>query len=76
MLTLEERIKRIDETTHIVRIEDSKVYVVTGTRVYGNEVMALASGGFLFFDFDVFTLEEAASAEKILNKIKKLLIIK
>ena len=76
MLTLEERIERIESTSHVVRIESSNTYVVTSISVYGSEVFVNASGGFLLHDLDVFTLEEATEAEKILNKIKKLLIIK
>ncbi|MDC1282423.1 hypothetical protein N8Z10_00560 [bacterium] len=76
MLTIKERIERIESTSHIVRIESSKTYVVTGSCVYGPEVFVIASGGFLFHDFDVFTPEEADDVSKLINKIKKLLIIK
>lgn len=76
MLTIEERIERIESTSHVVRIENSKTYVVTGVCIYAPEVFVIASGGFLFHDFDVFTLEEAGDVSKLINKIKKLLIIK
>ena len=75
-MTIQQRIDRIKSTTHIVRIEDSTIYVVTGFEVLGDTVFVDASGGVLFQDLDVFTLEEAAGAERFLNKIKKLLKIK
>ena len=75
-MAIQQRIDRIKSTTHIVRIEDSTIYVVAGVEVLGSVVFVDTSGGLLFQDLDVFTLEEAAEAERFLNKIKKLLKIK
>lgn len=75
-MTIQQRIERIENTTHVVRLEDSTIYVVTSIEVLGSVVFVNVSGGLLFQDLDVLTLEEAAGAERCLNKIKKLLKIK
>lgn len=76
LISFEERIDRISETTHIVYIEDMTVHQVSSVEQLGEIVFVNTGTGLLFQDLDVFTLEEACDAERFLNKIKKLLIIK
>lgn len=76
LISFEERIDRISETTHIVYIEDMTVHQVSSVEQLGKVVFVNTGTGLLFQDLDVFTLEEACDAERFLNKIKKLLIIK
>lgn len=76
LISFEERIDRISETTHIVYIEDMTVHQVSSVEPLGEIVFVNTGTGLLFQDLDVFTLEEACDAERFLNKIKKSLIIK
>ena len=74
LISFEERIDRISETTHIVYIEDMTVHQVSSVEQLGKVVFVNTGTGLLFQDLDVFTLEEACDAERFLkityNKIK------
>lgn len=71
MMTIHDRISRIEGTTHIVRIEDSVVYRQNGYELIGDNVFVKTEDRLLFMDFDVFTLEEACNAERTVKEIKK-----
>lgn len=75
MMTIHERIERIESTTHIVRVEDSVVYRQNGYELVGDHIFVNTGEGLLFLDMDVFTLEEACKAERIVREIKKKLNI-
>jgi hypothetical protein len=75
MLSFQERKERILNTTHIVSVKDSTVYVVHSINQIGSNIY-INSGCNLFQDTEVMTLEEACDGEIFLNKIKKLIIIK
>jgi hypothetical protein len=71
-MTVNERVLRIENTTHIVRPEDSSIYRVEGVEVLDNSLVFVnTKSGLLFQDLDVFTLEEAAYAERLIQKVKK-----
>lgn len=71
-MTLNERVLRIENTSHIVRVEDSTVYRVSGVEVLDREtVFVNTESGLLFQDLDVFTLEEAAHVERLIQRMKK-----
>lgn len=68
---IHDRIDRIESTTHVVRIDDSVVYRQSGYELIGDNVFVHTEDGLLFMDFDVFTLEEACRAERVVRDIKK-----
>lgn len=71
-MTLNERVLRIENTSHVVRVEDSTVYRVSGVEVLDREtVFVNTESGLLFQDLDVFTLEEAAHVERLIQRMKK-----
>ena len=71
MISMYERIARIEGTTHVVRIEDSVVYRQNGYEVIGDNMFVQTEDRLLFMDFDVFTLEEACMAERAVKEVKK-----
>ena len=71
MISMDERIARIEGTTHVVRIEDSVVYRQNGYEVIGDNLFVQTEDRLLFMDFDVFTLEEACMAERTVKEVKK-----
>lgn len=75
MISFQERKDRILNTSHIISVEDSTVYEVHGIEQVGS-IIYINTGGILFQDIEVMTLEEACDGERFLNKIKELLIIK
>lgn len=75
MLSFEERINRIQDTSRIVYIEDMTIHEIQSVEKIGSIVFVNTCNGMMFQDLDIFTLEEACDAERFLNKIKKLLII-
>lgn len=76
MLSYEERIDRILDASHIVRIEDSTIHVVDSVERLGSVIFVNTGTGLLFQDLDVFTLQEACDAERFLRNIKQELNIK
>tara|TARA_B100000768_G_scaffold174941_1_gene185775 strand:+ start:833 stop:1066 length:234 start_codon:yes stop_codon:yes gene_type:complete len=70
MMSMYERIARIEGTTHVVRIEDSVVYRQNGFEVIGNNLFVQTEDRLLFMDYDVFTLEEACMAERTVKEVK------
>jgi len=70
MMSIYERIARIEGTTHVVRIEDSVVYRQNGFEVIGDNLFVQTEDRLLFMDFDVFTLEEACMAERTVKEVK------
>ena len=54
MISMYERIARIEGTTHVVRIEDSVVYRQNGYEVIGDNLFVQTEDRLLFMDFDVF----------------------
>ena len=71
-MTLNERVLRIENTSHVVRVEDSTVYRVSGVEVLDREtVFVNTESGLLFQDLDVFTVEEAAHVERLIQRMKK-----
>ena len=70
-MTIHDRIDRIESTTHVVRIDDSVVYRQSGYELIGDNIFVHTEDGLLFMDFDVFTLEEACKAERVVRDIKK-----
>jgi len=75
ILSFQERKDRIFNTSHIVVIEDSTVHLVYAVEQVGS-IVYVDVGGVLFQDTEIMTLKEAAGAERFLNKVKELLIIK
>ena len=75
MLSFQERKLRIINTSHIVTIDGGTVYQVYSVEQLGNLVYVNV-GGLLFQDLEVFTLEEAGEATKIILNIKAFLNIK
>ena len=72
MISIEERKERIEGTTHIVRMEDSSIYRVSSVDHIGDGVIFVGTESDLFFqDLDVMTLEEAAAAERFIEKIRQ-----
>ena len=71
MISMYERIARIEGTTQVVRIEDSVVYRQNGYEVIGDNLFVQTEDRLLFMDFDVFTLEEACIAERTIKEVKK-----
>lgn len=76
MISFQERKERIINTTHIVLIDDSTVYVVDSVEQIGNIVFVNVGNGLLFQDMMVLTLEEAGIAAKLILNINKYLDIK
>ena len=74
MLGLDDRISRISETTHVVRIDDSVIYRVKDWKVLDQNVIFVETETDLWFqDLDVLTLEEAANAERMLDKVRDII---
>jgi hypothetical protein len=70
-ISIEERIERIASTTHVVRVEDMSVYRVNEVMKLDDDVVFVECGDGLWFqDLDVFTLEEMATAETHMQKIR------
>lgn len=74
MLGLDDRISRISETTHVVRIDDSVIYRVKDWKILDQNVIFVETETDLWFqDLDVLTLEEAANAERMLDKVRDII---
>ena len=71
-ISIEERIERIASTTHVVRVEDMTVYRVNEVMKLDDNIIFVECGDGLWFqDLDVFTLEEAAHVERLIQRMKK-----
>ena len=71
LISIEERIERIASTTHVVRVDDMTVYRVNEVMKLDDDAIFVECGDGLWFqDLDVFTLEEMATAETHLQKIR------
>ena len=76
MISIKERKERIEGTTHIVRMEDSSIYRVSGIEeLEGGMLFVTTDSDLIFQDLDVMTLEEAAKTEKLFDKIKQILTL-
>jgi|TARA_B110001450_G_scaffold189965_1_gene178146 hypothetical protein len=74
MMDMHDRIMRVLDTTHVVRIEDSTVYKVLDIVPLGDDVLFVETvSGLLFQDLDVFTLEEAANMERQFSEVRKII---
>ena len=70
-MTFEDRVYRIADTTHIVRLEDSAVYRIRDIIPLGDDVIFVETeSGLCFQDLDVYTLEEAARMERAMAEIQ------
>ena len=70
-MTCEDRIYRMADTTHIVRLEDSTVYRIKDIMPLGDDVIFVETeSGLCFQDLDVYTLEEAARMERAMSEIQ------
>lgn len=70
-MKFEDRVFRIADTTHVVRLEDSSVYRVKDILPLGDDVIFVETESGLYFqDLDVYTLEEAAKMERVMAEIK------
>lgn len=70
-MTFEDRVYRIADTTHIVRLEDSAVYRIKDIIPLGDDVIFVETeSGLCFQDLDVYTLEEAARMERAMTEIQ------
>ncbi len=76
LISFQERKQRILNTTHVILVGDSTVHQVDSFEQVGDIVFVNTGGGLLFQDLDIFTLEEACVAERIILNIKKELDIK
>jgi len=71
-LDMHDRIMRILDATHIVRIEDSAIYKVSDVIPLGDNLLFVETeGGLCFQDMDVMTLSEATNMEKQMSIIKE-----
>jgi hypothetical protein len=71
MISFEQRIARIQDQSKIVYLEDMTIHNVEAVSQIGNHVFVTTSGGMMFQDVDVFTLDEIYVAETAINKLKK-----
>ena len=70
-MTFEDRVYRMADTTHIVRLEDSAVYRIRDIIPLGDDVIFVETeSGLCFQDLDVYTLEEAARMERAMAEIQ------
>jgi hypothetical protein len=71
MITIEQRIERLQGESKIIYLEDMTIHEVDSVDRLGNHVFITTVGGFMFQDVDVFTLNEIYEAETAINKLKK-----
>lgn len=69
LLSYQERIERVMDSTHITLIEDFKVYKVDSVLVIGDMVYANVNDVH-FQDTEFMTIQESSSASIALTKIK------
>jgi predicted phosphatase len=71
MISFEERIARIQNQSKIVYLDDMTIHKVEAVTKIGEHVFVTTSGGMMFQDVDIFTLDEIYAAETAINKLKK-----
>ena len=69
-MTIEERYDRIDSAPYVVFPDDKTIHMVESIEVFENVILIETNTGWLFNDFDVFTVEEMVDIE---NKLEDLL---
>lgn len=70
-MSIEERYYRLRDTTHVVRIDDMSVYRIQDIKCLDEDIIFVEVDDGLFFqDLDVMTLEECASMEMQMQKIR------
>ena len=70
-MSIEERYYRLRDTTHVVRIDDMSVYRIHDIKCLDEDIIFVEVDDGLFFqDLDVMTLEECASMEMQMQKIR------
>tara|TARA_B100000900_G_scaffold389632_1_gene382701 strand:- start:451 stop:681 length:231 start_codon:yes stop_codon:yes gene_type:complete len=72
-LSINDRCFRLANTTHVVRIDDMSVYRINDIKLMDGDIFVETDTDLWFQDLDVFTLEEAADAEKSINWVKKII---
>ena len=70
LLSIDDRCFRLASTTHVVRMDDMSVYRINDIKLMDGVIFVETDTDLWFQDLDVFTLEEAAEAEKTLNWVK------
>jgi hypothetical protein len=70
-MTLEERVERMESTTHVVFPDDKSIHVIEGVEIFGNDVYIETDTGFLFGDLDVFTVHEMVEVEQKIEDLLK-----
>lgn len=71
LYSIHDRIERILNTSHVVRVDDMSIYPVKGVKTFKVEIYVECVDGSLFRDSDVYTLEEAAEMERGITNICK-----
>tara|TARA_B110000908_G_scaffold93024_1_gene110204 strand:+ start:5599 stop:5829 length:231 start_codon:yes stop_codon:yes gene_type:complete len=75
MISMEDRIMRILDTTHVVRLDGMSVHRIEDVAHLTDDIIYVeCADGMFFQDIDVFTLEEAANMEKRLDEVKATLL--
>lgn len=73
--TIEDRWDRIENTTHVVRVDDMTVYRVRDLKLIdGDLIFVETDSGLWFQDLDIMTLEEMSHAERACQWIKDKII--
>ena len=73
-MTIEERWARIKNTSHVVKIVDFSVYPVTQMWMVDEHVIFVETMKDVWYqDTEVLTLEEAAGATSMINRVKDLI---
>lgn len=73
VLSINERVQRIMDSNRVIYLEDMTIHEPSSAEIYGEDVLVNVSGGLLYKDTDLMTLDEACDAERFINKIKELL---
>jgi len=76
ILSYQERVERILNSSCVVTTEDSSVFRVSSVELLGSIIFVNCGGGTLFQDTEVFTLEEYSNAKRALINIKNKLDIR
>tara|TARA_B110000285_G_C15058994_1_gene581264 strand:- start:829 stop:1062 length:234 start_codon:yes stop_codon:yes gene_type:complete len=76
MISMEDRIMRILDTTHVVRLDGMSVHRIEDVvSTDADDIIYVeCADGMFFQDIDVFTLEEAVNMEKRLDEVKATLL--
>lgn len=70
-MSTQQRIQRINKTSHIIWLDDSSIHLVAEHMIMDNKVWVVTQGGLVFLDEDVLTLEEACDIENKIETIKR-----